>query len=80
MVKKQHVDQAARINERKRETMKFHETAERSQFHRPFVNAGAPTHGVMGGEDMKNANNEHVKKEDVCGYSYKGYNPLAWKY
>lgn len=79
-MKKQHVDQAARIEGRKKETMQYRETAERQMPHRPFVNAGAPSHGVLGGEDMKNAHNEHVMKEDVCGYSYKGYNPLAWKY
>lgn len=73
-------DQAARINERKRENMHYRETADRQIPHRPFVNAGAPSRGTMGGEDMKNANNEHVHKEDVCGYGYKGYNPMAWKY
>ena len=73
-------DQAAMINERKRETMKYKETSVDQMPHRPFVNAGAPSHGVMEGPDTKNANNEHVKKEDVCGYAYKGYNPLAWKY
>jgi hypothetical protein len=48
--------------------------------HRPFVNAGAPSHGVMEGEDMKNANDEHVMKVDACGYAYKGYAEQAWEY
>lgn len=79
-MKEKHKDRAARIEERKMETMHYRETAMRQMPERPFVNAGAPTHGTMGGEDMKNANNEHVKKEDVCGYGYKGYNPMAWEY
>ena len=73
-------DQAAMIEARKKETMRFRETDMNQMTHRSFVNAGASSHGVMGGEDMKNANNEHVKKEDVCGYAYKGYNAAAWKY
>ena len=68
------------IEERKRETMRYRETDVNQMPHRSFVNAGAPSHGVMEGPDTKNANNEHVKKEDVCGYGLKGYNPLAWKY
>ena len=79
-MKKHSHNRAERIFERKRETMHFHETEARSQPHREFVNKGAPSHGVMQGEDMKNANYEHVMKEDVQGYGYKGYNPLAWKY
>lgn len=73
-------DQAAMIMDEKRENMRFRETSVEQVKRRPFVNAGAPSHGVMGGEDMKNASNEHVHKEDVCGYGYKGYNPMAWKY
>ncbi len=79
-MKKSKIDQAARIEETKRETMRFRETGINQMTRRPFVNAGAPSHGVMEGPDTENANNEHVKKEDVNGYGYKGYNPAAWKY
>lgn len=79
-MKKGKQNQAARIDAMKRETMSFRETDVDQMPHRPFVNAGAPSHGTMGGEDMKNANDEHVMKEDVCGYGYKGYNPIAWDY
>lgn len=80
IMSKQRKDQAAMIEAEKRGNMKFRETGVDQVRHRPFVNAGAPSHGVSEGPDRKNANNEHVKKEDVCGYGLKGYNPLAWKY
>jgi hypothetical protein len=80
MKSKQSKDQAAMINAEKRKNMTFRETSEQSIKPRPFVNAGAPSHGVMEGPDRKNANNEHVSEEETAGYGYKGYNPKAWKY
>lgn len=75
---KQNKDQARMIEDRKRETMRFNETSVDQMPHRKFVNEGAPSHGVMEGPDRENAGK--VRKEDVCGYGLKGYNPLAWKY
>lgn len=77
---KQHKDQAAMIRENARSTMKFRETGENQMARMPFVNAGAPSHGVMEGPDRKNANNEHVSSESTVGYGYKGYCSKAWKY
>ena len=75
---KQSKDQAAMIERRKMETMRKKETSMDQMFHRPFVNAGAPSHGVMEGPDKKNAG--PVEKVEVCGYGYKGYDSKAWKY
>lgn len=75
---KQNKDQAAMIENRKKETMRFRETSVDQMPHRSFVNAGAPSHGVMEGPDRENAGK--VRKEDTCGYGLKGYNPMAWKY
>jgi len=75
---KQHKDQAEMIDKRKRETMRMRETSMDQEFRRPFVNAGAPSHGVMEGPDKKNAG--PVEQVDTCGHSYKGYDSKAWKY
>jgi len=77
---KQSKDQAMMIESEKKANMRFRETGVDQMAKRSFVNKGAPSHGVMEGPDTKNANNEHVKKENVIGYGLKGYNPLAWKY
>lgn len=77
---KQSKDQAAMIEAEKKSNMRFRETGVDQIKSRPFVNKGAPSHGVMEGPDTKNANNEHVMKKDTCGHALKGYNALAWKY
>lgn len=80
MKSKQMKDQAEMIMSNQRENMTFRETGMNQEKRKSMVNAGASSHGVEEGPDRKNADNEYVMKEDVCGYGFKGYNPKAWKY
>lgn len=43
-----------------------------------FVNKSDPSHGVESGPDRREMG--PVRKVDACGYGYKGYDDLAWKY
>ena len=65
-------DQAKRIMEERNMVMKAKAPD------RGFVNKGAVSRGVTDGPDGKEEG--PVRKVDVCGKGYKGYDEMAWKY